>query len=166
MTKLLRTSIQLSLLKLAALIALMSWLVSCGSEDDFSATPNFQGPYIRAGIACGLCAGICQDTLIITPELLFYKGTEYTSGGQKTTIQNGAFTQAQWDDLLSSIDVGAYNALDLPESCNRCSDGCDRFYDIKTNEAYNFISVGWNDTIPSLGDFQAKVEEIRLSFQK
>lgn len=166
MTKLLRRTIQLSLLKLAALIAMMSWLASCGSEDEFSSTPNFYGPYIKAGIACGLCVGICQDTLIITPELLFYKGTEYTSDGQKTMIQNEPFSQAQWDDLLSSINIEAYNALDLPESCQRCSDGCDRYYDLKTDGAFNTVSVGWNDTIPSLGDFQAKVEEIRLSFQK
>lgn len=165
MIKLFRTSIQLSLLKLAALIALLSWLVSCGSDDEFSSSPNFFGPHIRTGVSCGLCAGVCQDTLIITPELLFYKGTEYTTDGEKTTIQNAEFSQAEWDDLFSTVDIEVYNALDLPESCNRCSDGCDRYYDIKTNDAFNAIVVGWNDTIPSLGDFQSKVEELRLSFQ-
>ena len=139
--------------------------MSCGSEDEFSNAPTFFGPHIRTGVTCGLCAGICRDTLIITPELLFYKGTAYTSDGENTIIRNAAFSQTQWDNLIATIDVDAYNALAPEASCERCADGCDRFYDIKTETAFNAITIGWNDTVPSLGHFQAKVEELRLSFR-
>ena len=165
MLKIFRTSIQLTLIKLAALLALISWLVSCGSEEELNSAPTFFGPHIRTGITCGLCTGICRDTLIITPELLFYKGTAYTSDGENTIIKNAAFSQAEWDDLIGTIDVQSFNVIDREASCFRCADGCDVFYDIKTENAFNSIVVGWRDTIPALGDFQSKVEEIRLSFQ-
>lgn len=163
MTKLLRTSIQVSLLKLAALLVLLAWLMSCGNDED-ALLASFDGPYIKTGVACGLCAGICQDTLVITPERLFYKAVNYGEGANLTTIQNRSFTQAAWDDLLSTVDAEAFNALDI-ESCSRCSDGCDRHYEIRAGNISNSISVHYNDSLPSLGGFQAKVEALRLSLQ-
>lgn len=163
MTNIFRSSIQVSLLKLAALLALVSWLVSCGN-DAGDALPNFAGPYIKAGIACGLCAGICQDTLVITPDHLFYKAVIYGDGDPQTTIQNSSFSQEEWDDLLSTVDATAFNDLDI-ETCSRCSDGCDRHYEIRAGGISNRVAVFYNDTLPSLGDFQSKVEAIRLSFQ-
>ena len=163
MTKLLRTSIQVSLLKLAALVVLLTWLMSCGKEED-ALFASFDGPFIKTGVACGLCAGYCNDTLLITPDRLFYKSVTYGESADLTTIQNRSFTQAEWDDLLSSVDAEAFNALDI-ESCGRCVDLCDRHYEIRAGNISNQISVLFNDTISALGSFQGKVEALRLSFQ-
>lgn len=130
-------------------IALLAFIVitACGQgEDELSLLSRIgsEEEYIKTGVACGLCGGVCMDTLVVTPDKLYYKKTIWGEGKDKTEIIEQAFTQQGWNNLVSLVDLEEFNGLDM-ESCARCFDGCDYWLGIRSAGTDNMISFAWND---------------------
>lgn len=119
---------------------------SCGNEaeDLLSEKLGSESEYIKTGISCGLCVGICQDTLVVTPNRLLYKRTTWGEGEPKTELLEQAFTQKGWENLIGLVDLQAFASLDQ-ESCSRCSDGCDYWLDIRSNGVEDAISFPFHE---------------------
>lgn len=146
---------------------LLSYLIcitlACGSDEE-AILPNVdQGQYIKTGVSCGLCAGICMDTLIVTPTRLFYKGIRYGES-TSTFLRNADYSPAEWESLVSLLEPDSLNGI-VRESCARCVDGCDLWYDIEAGGVSNHLSVMWNDTLPGNLAFQQALDSLRAQFR-
>jgi hypothetical protein len=124
-------------------------LGACGSQDEelLSAKLESESEYIKTGITCGLCAGVCIDSLAVTPNKLLYKRTKTGEGEPKTEILEQAFTRQGWENLIGLVSLQDFSELDM-ESCARCYDGCDYWLDINSGGVDNAISFAWN-TVPN-----------------
>jgi len=85
-----------------------------------------------------------MDTLVVTPDKLYYKKTIWGDQKPKTEILEQAFTRQGWENLISLVDLNEFNGLEM-ESCARCSDGCDYWLGIKSAGVDNAISFPWHD---------------------
>lgn len=134
-------------MKTLVCLILVSLLVTgCAREDDAALLPKFSAgtEFIKSGIACGHCSGICTDTLLITPDKLFYKRVIWGEGEPKSEIIEQSFSQQGWQNLLGLVELSAFSELNL-ESCARCADGCDHWVEIKTGGVDNLVSFPWNN---------------------
>ena len=117
----------------------------CSKQDEEALLPQLtaEAQYIKSGIACGLCAGTCMDTLLITPDKLYYKKIIWGEEEPKSEIIEQSFTRKGWENLLGLIDLQEFESLDL-ESCSRCLDGCDNWLEVNSAGIHNSISFPWN----------------------
>ncbi len=137
-------------------------ITGCGREDEEALLPKFSTgtDYIKTGIACGLCDGTCNDTLLITADKLFYKKIVWGEGEPKTEIIEQSFTRQGWENLTGLVELQRFAALEL-ESCARCYDGCDISLEIKTSGLNNSISFPWNDYPVEVDSLVKSLDAIR-----
>lgn len=120
-------------------------LAACGkqeSDDLLRLSP--QTDYIKTGTTCGFCAGVCMDTLVITPDKLYYKTVSYETEDPKSEFVEQSFSRQGWENLLGLVDLHEFQGLEY-ESCARCFDGCDLWLEISTADARNTISFPRNE---------------------
>lgn len=146
-------------------LSLITLLFSCGDETDFVPSwDNFGENYIKTGAYCGKCIGVCIDTLVITPSKIFYKPTTFGNGDPQSALLEKPYTEAEFRNLLQTVDPKAFNALN-ENSCDRCFDGCDTWYDLKAGEFDNSVVLSASTTNTVLSQFEKDVIEIKASFQ-
>ncbi|MEQ8687729.1 MAG: hypothetical protein RIE86_20660 [Imperialibacter sp.] len=140
-------------------------LGACGSEDEelLSVKLKSESEYIKTGISCGLCAGVCLDSLAVTPNKLIYKRTTWGAGDPKTEIIEQAFTQKGWENLIGLVPLQEFGELEL-ESCARCYDGCDYWLDIKSGGIENSISFPWNEFPQQVDSLTKALNSIKEQF--
>ena len=117
----------------------------CSKQDEEALLPQLtaEAQYIKSGIACGLCAGTCMDTLLVTPDKLYYKKIIWGTGEPKSEIMEQSFTRKGWENLIGLINLQEFENLEL-ESCSRCADGCDHWLEVNSAGVHNSISFPWN----------------------
>jgi hypothetical protein len=140
-------------------------LASCG--DEVTTEPswdNFGKNYLKTGIYCGKCIGVCIDTIAITPTKIFYKPTTFGNGNPQSELLVKPFSEAEFNSLIATIDVKAFNALN-EKSCDRCFDGCDVWYDLRTGDLNNSITLSSSSSNEVISKFAEKINVIRASFK-
>lgn len=140
-------------------------LFSCGKDVDdlLSEKLSAEEEYIKTGISCGFCAGVCMDTLVVTPNKLLYKKVIWGEGDPKSELIEQAFTQKGWENLLGLVSLSEFEKLDM-ESCARCYDGCDYWLDIKAGGVENDISFAWNSFPAEVDSLTKALNSIKEQF--
>ena len=107
---------------------------------------------------CGWCApgdsftlGNLNTTYIYYPSSCERKGTPVIKKTDK----------AEWDELVSLLDMEQFNSIDL-NICNVCADGCDARVTVKQGRTSHSISYGSisNETVAPIKPFLEKLEAI------
>ncbi len=139
----------------------------CGNKDEelLSVKLKSEPEYIKAGISCGLCAGVCNDSLAVTPNKLIYKRVTWGKGDPKTEIIEQAFTTQGWNNLIGLVDLSEFSELDL-QSCARCYDGCDYWLGIKSAGIENDISFASNEYPEQVDSLAKALNSIKNQFNE
>lgn len=90
---------------------------------------------IKYGTSFGECLGYCRKSISITPaEIEFTKQGWEIEGQLPDSTFNETITSAEWVDLVESIDLDAFLALDTVIGCPDCADGGAEWIEIVAEE--------------------------------
>jgi hypothetical protein len=74
------------------------------------------------------------------------------------------FSQAEFNILLALVDSKSFNALD-ENSCDRCFDGCDIWYDLNSGDFKNSIVLSASTPNSVVSKLTEKINQLKASFK-
>lgn len=138
-------------------IILLILTSGCNKSDDNSKLT------IWAGFECGWGLGI--DSLYISESVIryvYYVPSRSPLPQINVTRKTG---ESEWAELVGVVNPDNFVKLDY-NTCNICFDGCDEWISIQNDRIYHKIRFSKGLKIPSIDNFQTKLEQLRSEFSK
>lgn len=140
---------------LSFIISLILVLVSGCSKLDDSYTccdPDSDEIVVLYGTSFGECVGYCKSTLSITEEKITLTKSGWVDTVQ-TVIQNKPIETAQWDSLLTLLNID--EVANLPEfiGCPDCADGGAEWIEVLTADVNHKVTFEYQNEPAELAGY-------------
>jgi hypothetical protein len=128
------------------------WVISCNKEKETS------GMTIVSGMVCGWCGG--TDSLIISENSINYRSMRPCNHHAYSRVS--PIDKSEWDKLTGITDLDEFGNIRL-NTCNVCSDGCDKWITITNGSFSHTIRFGNEDSaaVQSIKPLVDKLDSLR-----
>ncbi|GAB4031489.1 hypothetical protein [Spirosoma gilvum] len=145
-----------SSLLLAAFILLFG---RCSSSLSPKKLTDADGLVIRTGTSAGMCVGYCVfDYVLSGTSITLTQSPNRSQSTIATKTCQSTLSQAAWNDLLTTVDLDAFEKQPAVLGCPDCADGGAEYVELQLGEQKHRVTFQYGQTIPGS---EALVDKLR-----
>lgn len=145
-------------------LLLLAGSTACSDEKNPEQSNGIQE--IKYGTSFGECLGYCRKSMVITPaEIEFTKQGWDLEGQLPDSTFNDPITTAEWNNLVESIDMDAFFALDTVIGCPDCADGGAEWIEITSEDQTYKVTFEYMDAPVEMADYIETLRDYMEQFE-
>ncbi|CAF1493442.1 unnamed protein product [Rotaria sordida] len=128
---------------------------------------QFEGKDVRSiasGTSFGMCAGYCQQSINVTSDPLQVVASKRPNFDQESypPVQRPfPIPASQWEQLVSSLNLKTFLALDNTIGCPDCADGGAEWIQVDWLDGTKHVTFDYGRTVDGIEDLIKKLRQMR-----
>lgn len=132
-----------------------------------TATPQVEIQSINTGTSFGFCMGYCTREATFNSEKVVVSKSSTRSvsdSSYPTVTKEQSFSQNDWNNLVSLVDLNKFNSLEERIGCPDCADGGSEWIDITSKNGKKRVTFEYNKDVPEIQTLVTKIRELRNKY--